>query len=103
MDPKTRGVPANGAAMDWDDVRVFLAIARHGCLRAAGQALWQSQPTMARRLEGLEAMFGGTPLFDRLPEGTRLNAVGEGLIPAAEGVEQAMLAWSGGARPPRRP
>ena len=34
-----RTVPSNGATMDWDDVRVFLAIARHGSLRAAGQVL----------------------------------------------------------------
>jgi DNA-binding transcriptional LysR family regulator len=77
--------------MDWDDVRVFLAVARHGSLRAAGRALGQSQPTVARRLAALEATFGGNPLFDRLPDGARLNAVGERLIPSAEKVEQAML------------
>jgi DNA-binding transcriptional LysR family regulator len=77
--------------MDWDDVRVFLAIAREGSMRAAGRALGLSQPTIARRLAAFEAGFGGATLFDRLPEGLRLNAAGEQLVPAAESVEDAVL------------
>ena len=76
--------------MDWDDVRVFLVVARHGSLRAAGRALGLSQPTIARRLAAFEATFGPT-LFDRLPDGAQLNAAGERLVPAAESVEQAVL------------
>jgi Bacterial regulatory helix-turn-helix protein, lysR family len=56
-------------------------------MRAAGRALGLSQPTIARRLAAFETSFGGQTLFDRLPEGLRLNAVGEQLIAAAEGVE----------------
>jgi DNA-binding transcriptional LysR family regulator len=83
----------NGSTlMDWDDVRVFLAVARHGSLRAAGRALGLSQPTIGRRLTSFEATFGGPTLFDRLPEGLRLNAAGEALIPAAEQLENAALA-----------
>jgi DNA-binding transcriptional LysR family regulator len=83
----------NGSsAMDWDDARVFLAVARHGSLRAAGRALGLSQPTIGRRLAGFEAVFGGPALFDRLPEGLRLNAAGEALLPAAEQLELAALA-----------
>jgi DNA-binding transcriptional LysR family regulator len=78
-------------AMDWDDVRVFLAVARHGSMRAAGRALRLSQPTIARRLAAFEASSGGPSLFDRLPEGLRLNAAGEQLVPAAEGIEDAVL------------
>jgi DNA-binding transcriptional LysR family regulator len=77
--------------MDWDDVRVFLAIARKGSMRAAGRALGLSQPTIARRLAAFEATFGGTTLFDRLPEGLRLNTAGHKLVPAAESVEDAAL------------
>jgi DNA-binding transcriptional LysR family regulator len=77
--------------MDWDDVRVFLAVVRTGSMRAAGRALAVSQPTIARRLAAFEATFGGPTLFDRLPEGLRLNAVGEQLVPAAECVEDAVL------------
>src|SRR3984957_16359223 len=86
-----RSGPADREAMDWDVVRVFLAIAREGSMRAAGRALGLSQPTIARRLTALEADFGGQPLFDRLPEGVRLNAAGQQLIPAAEDAERAML------------
>jgi DNA-binding transcriptional LysR family regulator len=77
--------------MDWDDVRVFLAVAREGSMRAAGRALGLSQPTIARRLAAFEASFGGPTLFDRLPEGLRLNAAGEELVRAAESVEDAVL------------
>jgi len=77
--------------MDWDSVRVFLAVARHGSLRAAGRALGLSQPTVARRLAEFETTFGGPTLFDRLPEGAHLNAAGERLVAAAERAEQAML------------
>ena len=82
--------PSRGA-IDWDNVRVFLAVARQGSMRAAGRALEVSQPTVARRLAAFEASFGGLRLFDRLPEGLRLNAAGEQLVPAAESVENAVL------------
>jgi DNA-binding transcriptional LysR family regulator len=87
-EPATRHLDA----MDWDGVRVFLAVARGGSMRAAGRALGLSQPTIARRLTAFEAAFGGAPLFDRLPEGVRLNAAGEQLLDAAEDAERAMLA-----------
>ena len=92
-----RGAPpplgGSTSTMDWDDVRVFLAVARHGSLRAAGRALGLSQPTIGRRLAAFEATFGGPSLFDRLPEGLRLNAAGEALMPAAEQLESAALAF----------
>jgi DNA-binding transcriptional LysR family regulator len=78
--------------MDWDDARVFLAVARHGSLRAAGRALGLSQPTIGRRLAAFEAAFGGPALFDRLPEGLRLNAAGAALLETAEQLEDAALA-----------
>jgi DNA-binding transcriptional LysR family regulator len=95
VERETRHEPAAGApgstrgTMDWNDVRVFLAVAREGSMRAAGRALGLSQPTIARRLAAFEASFGGPTLFDRLPEGLRLNAAGEQLISAAEGIEDA--------------
>src|ERR1700687_1776399 len=87
----TRSPSSAREAMDWDDVRVFLAVARQGSMRAAGRALGLRQPTIARRFAALEATFGGSTLFDRLPEGLRLNAAAERLISAAESVEDAML------------
>jgi DNA-binding transcriptional LysR family regulator len=90
-DPATRTPQSGRGTMDWDDVRVFLAVARQGSMRAAGRALGLSQPTIARRLAAFEATFGGQALFDRLPEGLRLNAAGEQLVPAAESIEDAVL------------
>jgi len=90
-EPATRPPRPNRGAMDWDDVRVFLAVARESSMRAAGRALGLSQPTIARRLAAFEATFDGPTLFDRLPEGLRLNAAGEQLVPAAESIEEAVL------------
>jgi DNA-binding transcriptional LysR family regulator len=72
--------------MDWDGVRVFLAIAREGSMRAAGRARGLS----SIRLAEMEADLGGQPLFDRLPAAVRLNAAGERLLAVAEDAEQAM-------------
>ena len=89
--PATVPSRSSQGAMDWDDVRVFLAVAREGSMRAAGRTLGLSQPTIARRLATFEASIDGTTLFDRLPDGLRLNAAGEQLVPTAEGVEDAVL------------
>src|SRR5215472_8395177 len=91
-DPASRPPQPAAPTMDWDDVRVFLAVARHGSLRAAGRALGLSQPTVGRRLASFEATFGGPTLFDRLPEGLRLNAAGTALLPGAEELESSALA-----------
>jgi DNA-binding transcriptional LysR family regulator len=90
-EPTSEPQRAGRGAMDWDDVRVFLAVVRQNTMRGAGRALGLSQPTIARHLAAFEASFGGPTLFDRLPEGLRLNAAGEQLVPAAESVEDAML------------
>jgi DNA-binding transcriptional LysR family regulator len=90
-EPATQRPQSSRGTMDWDGVRVFLAIVREGSMRAAGRALGWSQPTIARRLTAFEAGFSGQPLFDRLPEGVRLNAAGEQLLLAAEDAERAML------------
>src|SRR5947207_9352245 len=91
QEPATRVQGSSRGAMDWNDVRVFLAVVREGSMRAAGRALGLSQPTIARRLAAFEASFGGPTLFDRLPEGLRINAAGVQLISAAESIEDAVL------------
>src|SRR5437762_7072469 len=91
--PAARPPQSSRGAMDWGDVRVFLAIARQGSMRGAGRALGLSQPTIARRLAAFEAGFTGQPLFDRLPDGLHLNAVGDQLLAAAEDAERAMLTF----------
>src|SRR5260370_36728711 len=76
---------SNGSGLlDWNDARIFLAVARHGSLRAAGRALGISQPTIGRRIAAFEAVFGGPTLFDPLPDGLRLNEADAVLLPRAE-------------------
>lgn len=82
-------------AFDWDDVGLFLAIAREGSLRAAARRLGISQPTVGRRLRRFEAGTGAAPLFDRFPEGAQLTAAGKALLPLAEQLEAAALALQG--------
>lgn len=77
-------------AMDWGDLRVFLAIARHGTLGAAGRNLGQSQPTMGRRLRALERSVGQT-LFQRTGEGFVLTDEGAGVLSHAERMEDEAL------------
>lgn len=52
---------------DWDNLRVFLALAEEGSLTAAAKRLRVSHPTVARRIRALETELG-TRLFDRLPD-----------------------------------
>src|SRR3989344_2949845 len=79
--------------MNWDDVQVFLAIARQGTLGAAGRALKQSQPTMGRRLKALELSLGHT-LFQRTSEGFVLTDEGAAVLSHAEGMEAQALSFS---------
>lgn len=77
-------------ALDWDHLRVFLAVARQGQLLAAARHLRLNHATIARRLDALEAALGA-PLFDRRPTGTVLTAAGERLLPVAERIETDVL------------
>lgn len=76
---------------DWNDLKVLLAVARHGSTTAAAKALGVNQSTVQRRLLALERCFK-RPLVQRHPTGSRLTTLGEQLVPLAEGVEQAALA-----------
>ena len=79
--------------MQWDDLRFFLAIMREGSLSAAARQLKVTQPTVGRRLGGLEQSLG-TRLFDRLPDGFVPTGAGTELLPMAETMERAALALS---------
>ena len=76
---------------DWDDIRIFLAIARGGSLTRAASALQISQPTVGRRLKKLEDAFQAR-LFDRFPDGFALTPEGTALLPKAEAMEAAAAA-----------
>jgi DNA-binding transcriptional LysR family regulator len=82
-------------SLDWDDARLFLAVAREGSLRGAARKLGISQPTVGRRLARFEASASAVPLFDRFPEGLRLTLAGKSALPLAERLEVAALALQG--------
>lgn len=68
--------------MDWDDLRLLLAVAEHGSFAAAARALGVDHTTVLRRVNAFEAAHG-LRLFDRLPGGTTPTAAGEELAAAA--------------------
>ena len=76
--------------MDWDHLRVFLAVARRGQILAAAQGLGLNHATVARRLNALEETLG-EPLFERRPSGSTLTEAGERLLAVAERVETEIL------------
>lgn len=79
--------------LDWNDLRYFLAVARTGSTLAASKQLKVSQATVSRRVTALEQMIG-VEIFVRKPSGYSLTQRGEALLPAAESVEEAVLAFS---------
>lgn len=76
--------------LEWDDVRLFLAIAEHGSLTEAARRLKIGQPTVSRRLAELEERVGQA-LFLRGIEGTTLTAAGERWLAPA----RRMAEWAG--------
>jgi molybdate transport repressor ModE-like protein len=76
--------------MDWNDVRIFLAIARAGSLAAASKPLGLSHPTVGRRLRVLEASLGQI-LFQRTPGGLLLTEEGQSALHFAEQAEETMI------------
>lgn len=85
--------------ISWDDLRVFLDVARLGGLSAATQKTGLSAATLGRRVTALERQVGEA-LFVRSQSGYRLTPSGEEVLQRAEEVETAMLAlrrWKEGA------
>jgi len=75
----------------WDELKIFLAVARSGTLTMAAEELGASSSTLHRRLAALEESVGAE-LFEKGPRGYRLTLVGEALLPHAEEVEEAVFA-----------
>jgi DNA-binding transcriptional LysR family regulator len=78
--------------MDWNDVRIFLTIAREGTLGRAARQVGQTQPTIGRRLRMLEASVGQT-LFQRTADGFVLTEEGSAVLATAERMEDEAHAF----------
>ena len=75
--------------IDWDNYRVFLAVARTGSLRGASRALGISPPAVTRRIRAFEAKHR-TPLFCRVQQGVELTPEGRRMLGYAEAAEAAL-------------
>ncbi|EMN8582197.1 TPA: LysR family transcriptional regulator [Klebsiella aerogenes] len=85
------------ADFNWDDTRIFLAVARSGTLSGAAETMDMGIATLSRRLDRLEKSLA-VPLFSRHQSGYRLTDDGEALLARAEALEHAGLAFGETAR-----
>ncbi|MDX5151215.1 MAG: LysR family transcriptional regulator [Acidiferrobacterales bacterium] len=76
--------------MNWDDLRIFLAVARIGSLSGAARNLGVQHSTVSRRLQHLETSLG-VRLLDKKRTGYELTAAGEDLREAALRMEREVL------------
>lgn len=72
---------------NWDNLRVFLAVARTGSLSAAARDLGVNHSTVFRRVAGFEEDLG-VRLFERHREGYALTAAGEEMLAASGEIEE---------------
>ncbi len=73
--------------MNWDDIKIFLEVARAERLSTAAKRLAMDASTVSRRLHKLEQNMV-TKLFDRTQEGHVLTPDGEMLLSSARKMEQ---------------
>lgn len=77
------------AAMDWDKLRVFHAVASAGSLTHAGDTLHLSQSAVSRQIRALEEALG-TTLFHRHARGLILTEQGELLFDATRSMSKRL-------------
>ncbi|GFE66346.1 LysR family transcriptional regulator [Litoreibacter roseus] len=83
---------------NWDDLRLFVAVARGHGLAKASLATGKSPPTLSRRMLDLEKSIGHD-LFRRLPKGYELTEDGQALFEKVTRLEADLLTiW----KPPAR-
>ena len=77
--------------MDWNQIKIFAAVASEGSLSGAARLLGMSQPTVGRHIEALESCLN-VRLFEREARGYVLTGAGERLLPQVTNMERAALA-----------
>ena len=77
--------------MNWDDVRIFLAVARAGQFLGAAKRLELNHATVSRRIAALEEALRAK-LFRRLTTGSELTPAGTRFLDIAERMEADMIA-----------
>jgi DNA-binding transcriptional LysR family regulator len=78
--------------LDWDDLRFFLAVARHRTMSEAARTLRVAQPTVGRRIAAFERKLGAS-LFVRSGTGWAVSPAGQSMLANAQAMEaQALVA-----------
>jgi len=80
--------------MQWDDLKIFLAVARDGSISGAAKRLGVQHSTVSRRLRSLEESLA-TPLLERKTSGYELTEAGDELKLSASKIEVQILEFEG--------
>jgi molybdate transport repressor ModE-like protein len=80
--------------MNWDDLRLFLAVARTGSISGAAKQLDVQHSTVSRRMRQLEEQLGAR-LIERKKSGYELTQAGEDVKEAADRIEREVLGVDG--------
>jgi DNA-binding transcriptional LysR family regulator len=75
--------------VDWDDFRLFVAVARVGSFTRAARELRVSEPTVSRRIKRLESMLDAK-LFDRGKRAAQLTHEGKRALNYANAAEHSI-------------
>jgi DNA-binding transcriptional LysR family regulator len=78
---------------NWDDLRVFLEVARQESLSQAARRLGVDHSTVGRRIAQLEYSLDAR-LFERTARGLRITPLGERLLRSAQEMEAQILGFS---------
>jgi DNA-binding transcriptional LysR family regulator len=74
--------------LDWEDLRIFVALAKYGSLSATARALSVNHATIARRIQSLETALG-EKLVERRPDGYILTPSGLRILGPAHDMADA--------------
>ncbi|MFY0681040.1 MAG: LysR family transcriptional regulator [Thalassovita sp.] len=76
---------------DWEDLHVFLSVARAGSARAAADTLGCHYTRVIRRITAFEGQLG-VRLFDRSPKGYELTEAGASVLSHTDQMESEVIA-----------
>jgi DNA-binding transcriptional LysR family regulator len=76
--------------VNWDDLRIFLAVARSGSIAGGAKQLDLQHSTVSRRMRKFERDLG-VRLFDKLPSGYVPTTAGENLMQTVSRMEREVL------------
>jgi DNA-binding transcriptional LysR family regulator len=76
--------------MDWDDMRIVLAICRAGSLTGAARTLGLNKSTVFRQINTIEKKMG-VRFFERVQQGYLMTEAGESVMHAAARMEEEAI------------